>query len=243
MKSIFSTATFLLVLYSISSLRLNKMSLINQTKTNKAIHRILERIYSLNDDTSCKVASKFMLLTLGNIKHKREMDKYLPTGELTKDLSVIRQLLIDGNLLHIEIHANHHFIVFLKNEKQIYLLHAFQDRWKLIDWISNKEVIDTYLTLDDFIHNMSIILNKKSNKSKKNKSILTLFFPPFFNANPFDIQNLLKYFSGKIILINVNYVPFDFSIKLKGEKFENLNEKVISSYFISDKNKMKKQSS
>lgn len=237
MKRLFLIKIFLLVFSTATSISLEKISLINQSKGTEAIQRIKERIDSLGDDTSCKVASKFMLLTLANIKQKREMAKYKLTNDLKLDLLAIKKLLKEGYILHMEVKTNHHFIIFLKNEKDLYLLHAFQDRWKLIDWLSHKEVINTYLTIDDFIANMFIMLNKQSQRDKVNQAILNLFLPSFFNTNPKDIRSLLKYFKGDIKLVNVNYASFDFSIKNKGEQFVSLNDKVIKSYVIAHREK------
>ena len=121
MTSNINLCFFFLLLSFSTSLRLNnknKNFSANTTEylAEKAIERIKSRVQYLTD-TSCKVAAKFMLLAICDIKDKKQLPVLPLSGIFELDLLRIREKLEEGYVLQIEIRANHHFIIFKKNEK------------------------------------------------------------------------------------------------------------------------------
>ena len=227
---------FFLLTFS-TSLRLNnknKQFPVNTTEylADKAIERIKSRIQYLTD-TSCKVAAKFMLLTICGIKDKKQLPVLPLSGIFELDLLRIREKLEEGYVLQIEIRSNHHFIIFKKNEREMYLLQAFQDRFKLRDWIANEKIMSPYLTVETFFDKMSTMLNPDTPRDKVEQMILDLFLPDIFTKDQKLIDSMLSYFKGRpVTLVNVNYVKFNFGVKYNDIRFKQLFHKVDYHYLI-----------
>jgi hypothetical protein len=228
---------FILLITLTNCIQLKKTQ--TQTKTISpyvlakiAIKRIKDRIQYLND-TSCKVAAKFILLAISNIKDKSQLPILPLSGIVELDLAKIREKLEENYVLQIEIKANHHFIIFKKNDKDLYLLQAFQDRFKLRDWISNDKIMNSYLTIDEFFDKMRIMLNPDTPRATVDKLILEVFLPDIFTQDQELINSTLSYFSGiPVSLVNVNYVSFNFGVKYKDMRFRQLFHKVDYHYYI-----------
>ena len=237
MISKFNLFFFFALLSFSSSLRLNnknKNFSVNTTEylAEKAIERIKSRVQYLTD-TSCKVAAKFMLLAICDIKDKKQLPVLPLSGIFELDLLRIREKLEEGYVLQIEIRANHHFIIFKKNEKEMYLLQAFQDRFKLSEWIANEKVMAPYLTIDTFFEKMNTMLNPDTPRDKVEQMILDLFLPDFFTQDKKLIDSMLNYFKGvPVTLVNVNYVKFNFGVKYNDIRFKQLFHKVDYHYLI-----------
>ena len=228
---------FFFLLTMSTSLRLNnknKQLPLNTTEylADKAIQRIKNRIQYLTD-TSCKVAAKFMLLAICDIKDKKQLPVLPLSGIYELDLLRIREKLEEGYVLQIEIRSNHHFIIFKKNEREMYLLQAFQDRFKLKEWIANEKVMSPYLTVETFFDKMSTMLNPDTPRDKVEQMILDLFLPDFFTKDQKLIDSMLDYFKGRpVTLVNVNYVKFNFAVKYNDIRFKQLFHKVDYHYLI-----------
>lgn len=122
--NILKNILFLLFLTSFSfSLRLRNKSaeLKYEEEAEKAINRIKNTISYLTD-TSCKVAAKFILLSITNTRVFKALPEIHLTGTLEYDLKRMEEKLNLGYILQVEIKANHHFILFRKNKKDLYKL-------------------------------------------------------------------------------------------------------------------------
>lgn len=223
---------FLIVVYLLSfrsSLHVRKLI----PSSTLAIRRIKERVHFLEKDTSCKVAAKFILLAICDIKNKEQLPILKLTHDYKKDLQAIKDKLIDGYVLQIEIKSNHHFVIFKKNNSEMYLLQAFQDRFRLIEWLNNKEIMKPYLTIDEFFRRMKTMLNPNISRQVFEQTIIELFLPPIFTTDKKLIKRTLSYFNNNHAkLIKVNYALFNFSNKYKGKAFDKLFNYVDKHYRI-----------
>ena len=115
----------------------------------------------------------------------------------------------------------------------MYLLQAFQDRFKLKEWIANEKVMSPYLTVETFFDKMSTMLNPDAPRDKVEQMILDLFLPDFFTKDQKLIDSMLDYFKGRLVtLVNVNYVKFNFGVKYNDIRFKQLFHKVDYHYLI-----------
>lgn len=223
---------FLTLLIFSSCVQITKKKVKQMNIVEQAIQRIKDRLFALRD-TSCKVAAKFMLLAICNVTKKEQLSVLPLTGIIELDLRKIREKVNEGYVLQIEIKANHHFIIFKKNDKDLYLLQAFQDRFMLKDWMSNPKIMKPYLTIDEFFDKMRIMLNPDTPIKEVEKMILDLFLPKEFTEDQKLIDSMLEYFGGNpVTLVNVNYARFNFGIKFNDMRFRELFHKVDYSYLI-----------
>lgn len=198
-----------------------------------AMKRIKDRVQYLYSDTSCKVAAKFMLLTLGNVKGDSDRNHLILTHNNELDFINMKDLLKRGNVLQVEIKTNHHFVLFQKNNDEYYILQAFYKFYQLKDWLSYDEIIT--IKIDTFFDNMRIITNESYDKETRHQKILELFYPPQLNGgNKYKINEFLKYFDYNpyVTLINVDYVKFNFHIKNKGKLFDMAFREVDTHFLI-----------
>ena len=209
----------------------------NNTLIEKMSDLALKKLYynlpSFNE-TSCRITAKFILMSIGGIENDEEMKKLnLSKNNLTLNLYNIKVLLNKNYIVQIEIRRNHHFIIFRKNSKELYLLQSFQDLYTLKDWMSNKKIMKPYLTIDDFFEKMKIIYNPNSSKEKIDKNIVDLFMPNFFIDDKEKINKLIHWFHvTKNKLVNVYYTPFNFEQNQKSKKFKKYFKIVNNNYDI-----------
>ena len=183
---------------------------ISETMSDLALKKLYYNLIAFNE-TSCRITAKFILLTIGGIENLNETKTLNLTNDYKTDLNNIRNLINKNYIIQIELRLNHHFIIFKKNSKELYLLHSFQDLFTLRDWMSNEKIMKPYLTIDDFINKMEIILNPNSTKKEINKNLIKLLMPPFFISDSKKIKQLINWFRlSDIKIVNVNYTPFDF---------------------------------
>ena len=199
---------------------------------DEAVERIKRRIDAVSS-TSCRVSAKYMLLAIGGITDKEQMPRLNLTGTYELDLEKIREKVMEGYVVQVEIRPNHHFVIFKRNNKQLYLLQGFQDMFMLKDWISNKKIMKPYLTIDEFFEKMRTMINPDTPREIVDKTIIELFLPPIFTESKSIKKAMLKYFSwAPVTLVNVFYVKYNFGIQSKGEKFKNLFKAVDKHYYI-----------
>jgi hypothetical protein len=77
------------------------------------------------------------------------------------------------------------------------------------------------------------MLNLDTPKEEREQLILDLFLPDFFNKDPERTKGMLDWFHGyPVSLINVNYVPYQFSENQNLKDFGNKFNIVDYSYLI-----------
>ena len=223
---------FLTLLIFSSCVQITKKKTKRMNIAEQAIQRIKDRLFALRD-TSCKVAAKFILLAICNVTEKEQLS-VLPLSGITElDLRKIKEKVNEGYVVQIEIKANHHFIIFKKNDKDLYLLQAFQDRFMLKDWMGNSKIMKPFLTIDEFFDKMRIMLNPDTPIRVVEDMILDLFLPEEFTEDQKLIDSMLDYFGGNpVTLVNVSYAKFNFGIKYDDMRFRQLFHKVDYSYLI-----------
>ena len=183
---------------------------ISETMSDLALKKLYYNLIAFNE-TSCRITAKFILLTIGGIENLNETKTLNLTNDYKTDLNNIRNLIDKNYIIQIELRLNHHFIIFKKNSKELYLLHSFQDLFTLRDWMSNEKIMKPYLTIDDFINKMEIILNPNSKKKEIYINLIKLLMPTFFISDSKKIKQLINWFRlSDIKIVNVNYTPFDF---------------------------------
>lgn len=182
-----------------------------ESHSSAAIRYLIEGLPALNNDTSCKVAAKYCLYTIGNIENEEDRHLLPLTNKTEEDLSNIKQLLQNGYILQIEIKPNHHFVVFLESGDQLYLLQAFQDLFRLRDWI-----LDPYsskpMTLDKFISLLRSALNPLNTKEEFITTLLQLFLPHSMWTNFEKVKGLATWFRfmDYVTFVKIDYVKYNF---------------------------------
>jgi hypothetical protein len=237
MKKDFFSLMFVLVLYlsqPIYTMHLKpkqKLNEIYEHNSSIGIRRIVNRIENLHEDTSCKVAAKFMLLTLANVKSDKDRLHMSLTHNNEIDILNMIELLRKGYVLQVEIKTNHHFVIFQKNEKELYLLQAFYSFYQLKEWMSYPKMI---MRIDEFFDKFRIILSNNVDINQKDRYILDLFYPDYINkGNKILIQKMLDYFhlNPTVDLINVDYVKYNFNVKQIGYEFDQFF-KYVDTHFV-----------
>ena len=200
-----------------------------------AIKRIKELVPKLND-TSCKVSAKFILLAISSVYSKKDLPVLkLKRGDLNGNLEKIKEKINQNYILQIETRANHHFVVFRKNNQELYLLQSFKFLFILKEWINDEDIIKPYLTIDEFIDNFRIMLDFNSTKEERDNSIIKLFLPPLFTNNKEIKRKLIKWFYGNhVLLYNVNYVTYHFSNIENPNDFIRIFKIVNATYDIAE---------
>lgn len=201
--------------------------------TNIAMKRIKNKLHALQDDTSCKVAAKFVLLTISNIRTEEDRTSLDLVDNVDTNIKKIKELLRKGYVIQIEIKTNHHFVLMQKNRDEMYLLQAFYKFYRLKDWLSHDELVT--VNIDKFFDMLSFVMNPNNDLETRNKVILDLFYPiQLSHGNQEKIQEMLRYFNHNpcVTFVHVDYVPYDFSIKEKGRKFDALFDDMVTHFTI-----------
>jgi hypothetical protein len=205
---------------------------ISETLSDLALKRLYSRL-SVFNNTSCKITAKFVLLAISGIDEKSDLPNMTLTGMNEYDLLQIYDKLMKNFVLQIEIRANHHFVIFKKNSKEMYLLHGFQNLITINEWMNNTQIMKPYLTIDEFFDKFSRMLNLDTPKEEREQLIIDLFLPDFFNKDPKRREGMLDWFHGyPVSLVNVNYVPYQFSENQNLKDFGNKFNIVDYSYLI-----------
>ena len=205
---------------------------ISETLSDLALKRLYSRL-SVFNNTSCKITAKFVLLAISGIDEKNDLPNMTLTGMNEYDLLQIYDKLMKNFVLQIEIRANHHFVIFKKNNKEMYLLHGFQNLITINEWMNNTQIMKPYLKIDEFFDKFSRMLNLDTPKEEREQLIIDLFLPDFFNKDPKRREGMLDWFHGyPVSLINVNYVPYQFSENQNLKDFGNKFNIVDYSYLI-----------
>jgi hypothetical protein len=205
---------------------------ISETLSDLALKRLYSRL-SVFNNTSCKITAKFVLLAISGIEEKADLPNITLTGMNEYDLFQIHEKLMNNYVIQIEIRANHHFVIFKKNSKEMYLLHGFQDLITINEWMNNTEIMKPYLTIEEFFDKFSRMLNFDTPKEEREQLILDIFLPSFFTKNQTRIDGMLKWFGGRpVTLININYVPYQFNENQNLKDFKTRFDIVDYTYLI-----------
>jgi len=205
---------------------------ISETLSDLALKRLYSRL-SIFNNTSCKITAKFVLLAISGIDEKNDLPNITVTGTNEYDLFQIYDKLMKNFVIQIEIRANHHFVIFKKNSKELYLLHGFQNLITINEWMNNTKIMKPYLTIEEFFDKFSRMLNLDTPKEEREQLILDIFLPDFFTKNQSRIDGMLEWFGGRpVTLININYVPYQFSENQNLKDFKNRFNIVDYSYLI-----------
>jgi hypothetical protein len=205
---------------------------ISETLSDLALKRLYSRL-SIFNNTSCKITAKFVLLAISGIEEKEDLPNITVTGMNEYDLFQIYEKLMNNFVIQIEIRANHHFVIFKKNSKEMYLLHGFQNLITINEWMNNTEIMKPYLTIEEFFDKFSRMLNLDTPKEEREQLILDIFLPSFFTNNQTRIDGMLKWFGGyPVTLININYVPYQFSENQNLKDFKTRFDIVDYTYLI-----------
>lgn len=229
-----SSLFLLFTLSLISCIRLND---INPTvklsnKWQIGLGRITSRVNVLKADTSCKVAAKFALILLSNVKSKSDLRQIKLGKSIQETLERMKSMLLREYVLQVEINTNHHFILFIKNKTELYLVQAFYTYYRLEDWLLNKTLMKPYLTIDAFFEKLAALLDNDTPIDLRNKMIIELFLPKVLIDDEEKRRSMINYFKGKVSLVKVDYAPYNFSIYIKGNAFKKRFDDLDQHFFI-----------
>ena len=205
---------------------------ISETLSDLALKRLYHRLKYFNE-TSCKKTATFVMLSIGGVTGEDSLKTLtLSKKNITFNMKNIRILLNRNNIVQIELSKNHHFVIFKKNYKDLYLIHSFENVINIRDWMNDENIMKPYLTFDDFFNNFEKLFVYKNKKEKEN-AILNLFYPNVYGKyNEEDKNKILNWFKDEIKLINVYYVPFTFNQNQNNKDFINFYNEVFNSYNI-----------
>ena len=206
---------------------------ISETLSDLALKRLYNRLKYFNE-TSCRRTATFVMLSIGGVTGPESLKSLAlsKNNNITFDMRNIRILLNRNNIVQIELSKNHHFVIFKKNSKDLYLIHSFQNVISIRDWMNDENIMKPYLSFDEFFDNFEKFF-VYNNKEEKEKAVLNLFYPDVYGKyNEKDKNKVLDWFKNKIKLINVYYVPFTFNQNQNNRDFINFYNEVINSYDI-----------
>ena len=205
-------------------------------KNSELAINYIKKLVPVFNDTSCKVSAKFILLAISSVYNKKDLKVLnLKRNDLEGNLQKIKDKILENYVLQIETRANHHFVVFRKNNQELYLLQSFKFLFILKEWINDEDIIKPYLTIDEFIDNFRIMLDFNSTKEERDNSIIKLFLPPLFTNNKEIKRKLIKWFYGNhVLLYNVNYVTYHFSNIENPNDFIRIFKIVNATYDIAE---------
>ena len=133
------------------SLKKNEDEIIEKL-SSEAI-KIINSHLSIYNETSCLISSKLILTSICGIEKQEDLKKLNLTNNDNENLEEIRKLINNNYVVEIELMPDHHFIIFRKNRKELYLLNSFQNIFSLKDWMNNNLIMKPYLTIDNFFSN------------------------------------------------------------------------------------------
>ena len=196
----------------------------------------IKKLVPVFNDTSCKVSAKFILLAISSVYNKKDLKVLnLKRNDLEGNLQKIKEKILENYVLQIETRANHHFIVFRKNNNELFLLQSFKYLFILRDWIYDQDIMKPYLTINEFIDNFRIMLDFNSTKKERDDALIKLFLPPIFTEREGIINKFINWFYGDhVLLYNVNYVPYKFSKIEDPNVFIKVFKLVNESYDIAE---------
>lgn len=200
--------------------------------SSKALQLIKKGIDALLG-TSCKVAAKYILYTIGNIEKEEDRHYLKITNDTKTDLDNMKELLKDGYILQVEVLPNHHFVLFLEDGKNLYLMQAFQDIFKLKDWVQD-DISSLPMSVDEFFDLFKQALDENNDDMKFRTALLQLFLPHSMWNDDEKVMGLFNWFRWRnyLSIVKVDYVKYDFENSPDKDKHFNQDFHEVDHNFI-----------
>lgn len=206
-----------------------------ETLSDLALSKLYERLGVFNS-TSCRCTAKFILLAIGGIRVYDSLKNITLTDDIDKNIELMKEKLNKNYILQIEIRNNHHFVIFRKNNEKLYLLQSFQNTYTLANWMNSSQIMEPYLTIDEFFSTFRTLIKPDSFKDR-DEAIVKLFYPPELSDDPIKRKSVIDWFymgfATSVKLINVNYTPFNFKQNQNNRIFKALYYDRSNHYDIS----------
>ena len=155
------------------------------------------------------------------------------TNNDNENLKNIRNLINNNKVIEIELMPNHHFVIFRKNSKELYLLNSFQNIFSLEEWMNNNLIMKPFLTIEKFFSIFKRLIDQMGSLNDREKAIIDLFLPKIFSKNKKKIKDIKKWFKGYPIFINsVKYADYNFKEEENLNDFKNIFYKADINYYV-----------
>ena len=215
---------------------LNKTSLkqneISENLSSLALKKILSHL-SIYNETSCLVSSKLILSSICGIEKQEDLKELNLTNNDNENLKNIRNLINNNKVVEIKLLPDHHFIIFRKNSKELYLLNSFQNIFSLEEWMNNNLIMKPFLTIEKFFSIFKRLIDQMGSLNDREKAIIDLFLPKIFSKNKKKIKDIKKWFKGYPIFINsVKYADYNFKEEENLNDFKNIFYKADINYYV-----------
>ena len=215
---------------------LNKTSLkqneISENLSSLALKKILSHL-TIYNETSCLVSSKLILTSICGIEKQEDLKELNLTNNDNENLKNIRNLINNNKVIEIELMPNHHFVIFRKNSKELYLLNSFQNIFYLEEWMNNNLIMKPFLTIEKFFSIFKRLIDQMGSLNDREKAIIDLFLPKIFSKNKKKIKDIKKWFKGYPIFINsVKYADYNFKEEENLNDFKNIFYKADINYYV-----------
>lgn len=188
---------------------LNKTSLkqneISENLSSLALKKILSHL-TIYNETSCLVSSKLILTSICGIEKQEDLKELNLTNNDNENLKNIRNLINNNKVIEIELMPNHHFVIFRKNSKELYLLNSFQNIFSLEEWMNNNLIMKPFLTIEKFFSIFKRLIDQMGSLNDREKAIIDLFLPKIFSKNKKKLKilkNGLKVILFLLIVLNM----------------------------------------
>ena len=215
---------------------LNKTSLkqneISENLSSLALKKILSHL-TIYNETSCLVSSKLILTSICGIEKQEDLKELNLTNNDNENLKNIRNLINNNKVIEIELMPNHHFVIFRKNSKELYLLNSFQNIFSLEEWMNNNLIMKPFLTIEKFFSIFKRLIDQMGSLNDREKAIIDLFLPKIFSKNKKKIKDIKKWFKGYPIFINsVKFADYNFKEEENLNDFKNIFYKADINYYV-----------
>ena len=205
---------------------------ISEKLSSLALKKILSHL-SLYNETSCLVSSKLILTTICGIEKQKDLKELNLTDNDNENLKEIKNLINNNKVIEIELMPDHHFIIFRKNSKELYLLNSFQHIFSLEEWMNNDLIMKPYLSIDNFFSIFKKLIDQMGSLNDREKAIIDLFLPNIFTKDKKKIKSIKKWFKGfPIFISSVKYADYNFKEELDLKDFKNMFYNAAINYYV-----------
>ena len=236
---------FLLIstIFIVKSINLKNIKVLNNNNDEKeneiseklsslALKKILSHL-SIYNETSCLVSSKLILSSICGIEKQNDLKELNLTDNDNDNLKKIRNLINNNKVVEIKLLPDHHFIIFRKNSKELYLLHSFQNIFTLEEWMNNDLIMKPFLTIEKFFSIFKRLIDQMGSLNDREKAIIDLFLPKIFSKNKKKIKSIKKWFKGfPIFISSVKYADYNFKEEENLNDFKNIFYKADINYYV-----------
>ena len=236
---------FLLIstIFIVESINLKNVKVLNNNNDEKeneiseklsslALKKILSHL-SIYNETSCLVSSKLILSSICGIEKQNDLKELNLTDNDNDNLKKIRNLINNNKVVEIKLLPDHHFIIFRKNSKELYLLHSFQNIFTLEEWMNNDLIMKPFLTIDNFFSIFKKLIDQMGSLNVREKAIIDLFLPNIFTKDKKKIKSIKKWFKGfPIFISSVKYADYNFKEEQNLNDFKNMFYNADINYYV-----------